>query len=93
MNYAHPTFGLMKNALIYVMQTNEKLEQFVNMYIFCDVSLFSNSLQKVQKHQHTHMCKKKTMLFVYFITHYLPCMKVHERRILKPIEIIEKYMF
>jgi hypothetical protein len=75
------------------MQTKEKIEQFVIMYIFFDVSLLSNSLQKVQQHQHTHMCKNKTMLFVYFITHCVPCMKVHERTILKPIELIEKYMF
>jgi len=39
------------------------------------------------------MCKRKTMLFVYFIMHCFPCMKVHEITILKPIEVIEIYMF
>ncbi len=33
------------------------------------------------------------MLFVYFIMHCFPCMKVHEITILKPIEVIEIYMF
>jgi len=46
------------------VHTNEKIEQFVDMYIFCDVSLLPNPLQNAQEHQHTCTCKKKTMLFV-----------------------------
>jgi hypothetical protein len=51
---------------MYGMHTNEEIEKFV--YISCDVSLLPNLLQNAQQHQHTHTCKKKTMLFVNFIT-------------------------
>jgi len=59
---------------MYGMNTNEKIEQFVNMYISYDVSLLPNPLQNAQ-HQHTHKCKKQVMLFIDFITHYLLCVK------------------
>jgi hypothetical protein len=59
---------------MYGVHTNEKIEQFVNMYIFCDVSSLPNPLQNA-KHQHTCICKKKTMLFVDFIIHYFLCLK------------------
>jgi hypothetical protein len=48
-----------KNVPMYGMQTNEKIEHFVDMYIFCDVSL-QNPLQSAQ-HQHTPSCIKKPM--------------------------------
>jgi len=64
-----------KKALMCGVHTNEKVEQFVNMYIYYDVSLLPNPLQNAQQHQHTRTCKKKTMLFVNFITHCLPCVK------------------
>jgi hypothetical protein len=57
------------------MHTNEKIEKFVDMYISSDVSLLPNSLQNAQQHQHTCPCKKKTILFVDFITHCFLCMK------------------
>jgi len=60
---------------MYGVHTNEEIELFVDMYISCDVSLLPNPLQKTQQHQHTHTCKKKTMLFVDFITHCLLCVK------------------
>jgi hypothetical protein len=45
-----------KNAPIYGVHKNEEIEQFVNMYISCDVSLLPNSLHNAQKHQHMHTC-------------------------------------
>jgi hypothetical protein len=35
---------------MYGKQTNEKFEQFVDMYNSCDVLLLSNQLQKAQQH-------------------------------------------
>jgi hypothetical protein len=63
-----------KNAPMYGVNTNEKIEQFVNMYISYDVSLLPNPLQNAQ-HQHTCTCSKKTMLFVDFIIHSFLCME------------------
>jgi hypothetical protein len=42
----HDHHGLLwiKNAPMYGVQTNEKIEQFVNMYISYDVSLLPNPL-------------------------------------------------
>ncbi len=40
------------------MHTNEEIEWFVNMYIFCDISLLPNPLQNAQQHQQTRTCKK-----------------------------------
>jgi hypothetical protein len=37
-----------KNAPMYGVHTNEKIEQFINTYISCDVSLSSNLLQNSQ---------------------------------------------
>jgi hypothetical protein len=59
---------------MYGVHTNEKIEQFVDVYISSDVSLLPNPLQNTQ-HQHTRTYKKKTMMFVYFIIHYFLCMK------------------
>jgi hypothetical protein len=53
-----------KDAPMYGVYTNEEIEQFVNMYISCDVSLLPNSLHNAQKHQHTHTCKKKKQCWV-----------------------------
>jgi hypothetical protein len=60
---------------MYGLHTNEEIERFENMYISCDVSLLPNPLPNAQQHQNTHTCKKKTKLFVDFITHCLLCMK------------------
>jgi hypothetical protein len=60
---------------MYGVHTNEEIERFIDMYISYDVSLLLNPLQNAQRHQHTCTCKKKTMLFVNFITHCLLCMK------------------
>ncbi len=57
-----------KNAPMYGVHTNEEIEQFIEMYISCDVSLLPNPVQNAQQHQHTHMCKKKkTMLFIIYV--------------------------
>jgi len=37
-----------------------------------------------------YACKEKDMLFVYFITHYLPCVK---KKILEPLGIDGIYLF
>ncbi len=37
-----------KNSPMYGVLTNEKIEQFINMYISYDVSLLSNPLQNAQ---------------------------------------------
>ncbi len=69
------------------MHTNEKIEQFGNMYSFCDVSLLPNPLQNAQ---HTHTCKKKNHVVCRF--HYsLPSMR--ETKKLKPFQINENYPF
>jgi hypothetical protein len=39
-----------KNALMYGMHTNEKIENFVDMCISCDVLLLPNPLQNAQQH-------------------------------------------
>jgi hypothetical protein len=62
-----------KNAPMYGMHTNEEIEKFVDMYIFCDVLSSPNLLQNAQQHQHTHTCKKKPCCFVDFITHCFLC--------------------
>jgi len=59
---------------MYGVHTNKGIEQFVDMYNTCDVSLLLNPLQNAQ-HEHTRTCKKKTMLFVDFIIHYFLCVK------------------
>jgi hypothetical protein len=50
-----------------------KNEQFINMCIFCDVSLIPNPLQNAQQRQHTCTCKKEKTMFVNFITHCFLC--------------------
>jgi hypothetical protein len=72
---ANKTILWIKNVPMYTMHTNEKIEQFINMHISCDVSLLRNALQNAQQHQHTRTCKKKTKLFVDFIIHYFFCVK------------------
>jgi hypothetical protein len=44
---------------MYGVHTNEEIERFVDMYIFCDVSLLLNPLQNAQWHQYKCTCKKK----------------------------------
>ncbi len=39
-----------KNAPMYGMHTNEKIEKFVDMHISYDVSLLPNPLQNAQQH-------------------------------------------
>jgi hypothetical protein len=60
---------------MYEVYTNEKIERFVNMYIFYDVSLLLNPLQNAQQHQHTCTCKKKNNVVLDVIIHCLPCVK------------------
>ncbi len=60
---------------MYEVHTNEKIERFVNMYIFYDVSLLLNPLQNAQQHQHTCTCKKNNNVVLDFIIHCLPCVK------------------
>jgi hypothetical protein len=62
---------------MYGVHTNEEIEQFVNMYISCDVSLLPNPLQNVQQHQHTRTCKKKNQIVYRF--HY-PLPPMHETK-------------
>ncbi len=71
------------------MHTNEEIEWFVNMYIFCDISLLLNPLQNAKQHQHTHTCKEKKMLFIKKIIHYFPCMIFF----LEPFQIDGNYPF
>jgi hypothetical protein len=35
---------------MYGVHTNEKIEVFVHMYIFCNLSLLSNLVQNAQQH-------------------------------------------
>jgi hypothetical protein len=44
---------------MYGVHTNEEIEQFIEMYISCDLSLLPNPIQNAQQHQHTHMCFTK----------------------------------
>jgi hypothetical protein len=41
----HSFFGWIKNAPMYGVHINENIEWFLNMCIFCDVSLLPNLLQ------------------------------------------------
>jgi hypothetical protein len=41
-------FLWIKNAPMYGVHTNEKIEQFINTYISCDISLLPNPLQNAQ---------------------------------------------
>jgi len=64
-----------KDAPMYGMNTNAKIERFMDLYIFYDVSLLLNSLQMFNNiNTHIHV-GKKSRLFVDFITHCLPCLK------------------
>jgi hypothetical protein len=75
---------------MYGMNTNEKIEQFVNMYISYNVSLLPNPLQNAQQHQHTHKCKKTSHVVYRF--HY-PLPPMCETKILKPLQMNENYPF
>ncbi len=55
-----------KNAPMYGVHTNEKIERFVEMYISYDASLLPNPLQNAQQHQHTRTCKKKNHVIYRF---------------------------
>jgi hypothetical protein len=79
-----------KDAPMYGMNTNEKVEQFIDLYISCDVSLLLNSLQNVQQHQHTHTSREKIMFVCKF--HY-PLPPMHETKIFKPLKINGIYLF
>ncbi len=61
-----------KDALIYVINTNEEIEIFVYKCISCDILLLPITLQNAQQHQHIQTCKNKFMLFVDSIIPYLP---------------------
>jgi hypothetical protein len=41
----HSFFGWIKIASMYGVRTNENIEWFLNMFIFCDVSLLPDLLQ------------------------------------------------
>ncbi len=58
---SEPDHGLLwiKDAPIYGINTNEEIENFVNKYISCYVSLLPITLQNAQQHQHTQTCNKK----------------------------------
>jgi hypothetical protein len=47
---------------MYGVHTNEEIEQFVDMYIFCNISLLPNPLQNAQQHQHTCTCTKVLLM-------------------------------
>ncbi len=74
---------------MYKMHTNEKTENFVDMYISCDVSLLPNPLQNAQ-HQHTHTCKKEYHVICRF--HY-PLPPMRETKILESLQINGNYPF
>ncbi len=65
------------------MHTNEKIEQFGNMYISYDVSLLPNPLQNAQQYQHTRTCMQKNHV-VYRFHYSLP--PLHETKILIPFK-------
>jgi len=57
-----------KDAPIYVINTNEKIEIFIYKCISCDILLLSITLQNAQQHQHIQTCKKKNRVVCRF--HY-----------------------
>jgi hypothetical protein len=71
------------------VHTNEEIEQFVDMYISCNVCLLPNPLPNAQQHRlmYVHV-RRKIMLFVNFITHCLPCLKQKTYNLLKKMGII-----
>jgi hypothetical protein len=72
------------NAPMFGVHINEKNKQFINMYIFCNVSLLPNPSQIVQQHQHTCICKEKTHVVCIF--HY-PLHHMHKTKILDILEM------
>jgi hypothetical protein len=79
-----------KDAPIYGINTNEYVENFINKYISCHVSLLPITLQNAQQHQHIRTCKKKNHVVCEF--HYpLPLMS--KTTILKPFELKEDLPF
>ncbi len=60
-----------KNRLVYGINISENFENFVDKYISFDILVLPITLQNAQ-HQHIRTCKKKIMLFLYSIIHYLP---------------------
>jgi len=78
-----------KNAPMYGVHTNEEIEQFIYMYISCDVSLLLNPLQNAQQYQYTCTCKRKNHVCRL---HY-PLPPMHETKILKPFQINGNYPF
>ncbi len=64
-----------KDAPIYVINTNEKIEIFIYKCISCDILLLLITLQNAEQHQHIQTCKKKIVLYVDSIVPYLPWIK------------------
>jgi hypothetical protein len=75
---------------MYGVNKNEKNEQFIDMYIYCDVSLLPNSIQNAQQHEHMITCKRINHVVYRF--HY-PFLPMHETKILEPLEINGIYPF
>jgi hypothetical protein len=48
------------------MHTNEKIKQFVEIYVSCDGSLLPNPLQNAQQHQQMCAYKKKNHVVYRF---------------------------
>jgi hypothetical protein len=66
---------------MYGVHTNKKLK----ICIYCDISLSSNPLQKIQQHQHTYICKKKNVCKIHY-----PLPPIHDIKIFFFFEINEK---
>jgi len=79
-----------KDAPIYGINTNEEIENCVDKYISCDVSLLPITLQNAQQYQHTQTCKEKNHV-VYKVHCPLPPMS--KTTILKPFELKEYLTF
>jgi hypothetical protein len=79
-----------KDAPMYGMNTNAKIERFIDLYIFYDVSLLLNSLQMFNNiNTHIHVGKKITFVCRF---HY-PLPPMLETKIFKPLEIDDIYLF
>jgi hypothetical protein len=62
-----------KDAPVNDVNTNEKIENFVNKYISCDVSLLP-----ITQPQHIQTCKEKIMLFIKSI---IKCIYLNQNNI------------
>jgi hypothetical protein len=57
------------NAPTYGLDSNKKIENFVDKYIPCDSGKLTPNFYEAQRHHHKKTCRKKNKLFIVLIFH------------------------